>query len=485
MKSVKKSLFFLINILISVIFVFLFPSATHADLSNPEGCGCLCVWYNQQIPALNNETRDVSIILEKTDSASACDHACDVYGTNMGYGQVGPGTIPNTSCPQGSDPNCGYNGRSFWDNDCPEPLFTTSSNFDGGCPPIFATGERIDGQIGTKIGYEQNPANDLWSVWIDFPPAAINELDARNSIIVITYSDGSNPRKAYTTARDLEENNFRFYLFPNEIWGMGEVPFGNPAEIESMAMGVTINHVVISNSALKTHEGYDTFYTIDEFNRASIRSGSLESKLIATTDWGCYDPAICPGFDCNCDIRSINPRLGTDGCVLSTLDGYNVATLEKTDQDPIAQFGVENPFYYDVCAQIPENNPTARDACCKCATGILESTFSSARGGCTKVDDMVDHGGMYTAIGCISNDPVKIIQSFTYVGLSLMGGILLLIILTAALLLTTSQGDPQQVSKAKEILTSGIIGTMFIIFSVVILRFVAADLLRIPGFGQN
>ncbi len=93
-------------------------------------------------------------------------------------------------------------------------------------------------------------------------------------------------------------------------------------------------------------------------------------------------------------------------------------------------------------------------------------------------------GGVWSAIGCIKWDEVFIVRSMIYVGLSVSGGILLLIILSAAFLITTSRGDPQQMTKAKEMITSAIVGALFMVFSVTLIRFIGSDVLRIPGFGE-
>lgn len=48
----------------------------------------------------------------------------------------------------------------------------------------------------------------------------------------------------------------------------------------------------------------------------------------------------------------------------------------------------------------------------------------------------------------------------------------------------TSQGDHEKVKEAREILTSAIIGLLFLIFSLVILEVIGVDLLHIPGLHR-
>ena len=58
-------------------------------------------------------------------------------------------------------------------------------------------------------------------------------------------------------------------------------------------------------------------------------------------------------------------------------------------------------------------------------------------------------------------------------------------ILVGAFMLSVSQGDPNKTKEAKEIITSAIIGLLFVIFSVTILQFVGVEILHIPGFGES
>ena len=49
---------------------------------------------------------------------------------------------------------------------------------------------------------------------------------------------------------------------------------------------------------------------------------------------------------------------------------------------------------------------------------------------------------------------------------------------------TTSQGDPKRASEARELITSAVLGLVFIIFSVTLLQFIGVTVLHIPGFGE-
>ncbi|MBU0975142.1 pilin [Patescibacteria group bacterium] len=124
------------------------------------------------------------------------------------------------------------------------------------------------------------------------------------------------------------------------------------------------------------------------------------------------------------------------------------------------------PDVFSLCDQIPEDNTVQRTACLDCT-----------RGG----DD--DLEGIWTAIGCIKKDPKIIIGKLIEVGLGVGGGFTLITFLAAGFIFSTSQGSPDKVKNAKEMMTASVVGLVFIIFSVSILQFIGWSILKIPGFG--
>lgn len=124
---------------------------------------------------------------------------------------------------------------------------------------------------------------------------------------------------------------------------------------------------------------------------------------------------------------------------------------------------INTPF--ELCSQIDEHDTDAVGKCEHC------------------IADNDNPQGMWTAIGCIPTAPTSIIQTLIKLALGIGGGITLLLILAGAFRLSVSQGDPKQAEEAKEQITSAVIGLLFIIFSIVMLRFVGIQVLHIPGFG--
>lgn len=141
---------------------------------------------------------------------------------------------------------------------------------------------------------------------------------------------------------------------------------------------------------------------------------------------------------------------------------YNPATGQTGDENvggsDIPGSGQEKVEFY-LCRQIPDG--TARGYCEECAIG----------------------NGVWTAVGCIQTDAQTIIRSVMRLGLGIAGGVALIMILGAGFLYSTSQGDVKRTGEARDMMTSAIIGLLFIIFSVTILQFIGVSILQIPGFG--
>ena len=90
--------------------------------------------------------------------------------------------------------------------------------------------------------------------------------------------------------------------------------------------------------------------------------------------------------------------------------------------------------------------------------------------------------GVWTALGCIDyNIQTFVRETLLGFGVGLAGAISLLCVIYSAILIQTSRGDPERLKKARERLTSCIMGLLLIIFSVFILKLIGVDILRIPG----
>jgi len=96
----------------------------------------------------------------------------------------------------------------------------------------------------------------------------------------------------------------------------------------------------------------------------------------------------------------------------------------------------------------------------------------------------ITQGGVWSGIGCVQGTIDKFIgQTVFGLGIGLAGGFSLLCIIYAAFMMQSSQGNPEKLKKAQEMITSCIMGLMLIIFSVFILKLIGVNILKIPGFN--
>ncbi len=92
--------------------------------------------------------------------------------------------------------------------------------------------------------------------------------------------------------------------------------------------------------------------------------------------------------------------------------------------------------------------------------------------------------GFYTALGCVPLNIATFITSYVLTtGIGIAGGIALLCIIYSAFRMQTSMGNAEAIKKAQENMTACITGLIVIIFSVLILKIIGVDILRIPGFN--
>ncbi len=133
----------------------------------------------------------------------------------------------------------------------------------------------------------------------------------------------------------------------------------------------------------------------------------------------------------------------------------------------------------------PEDSGNQQYQPFKLCTQIRDATQRAKCETCTgeASDPTGNPQGVWTAIGCISTKPENMMAHFIRLGVGMGGGISLLMVLIGGFLLTTSQGNPKQQDQAKEMVTSAVIGLLFVLFSVVLLQFIGVTILQIPGFG--
>lgn len=88
-----------------------------------------------------------------------------------------------------------------------------------------------------------------------------------------------------------------------------------------------------------------------------------------------------------------------------------------------------------------------------------------------------------TAIGRIQTDPTGFIKDIFAIALGIAGGVAFLLMVIGAFRMITSGGNPDALNGGRELLTSAVVGLLFITFSVLLLKIIGVDILKIPGFG--
>lgn len=117
-------------------------------------------------------------------------------------------------------------------------------------------------------------------------------------------------------------------------------------------------------------------------------------------------------------------------------------------------------------------------------TSAAGTTCNPSNGQTDAGSPVPEHHGVATAIGCIPTEPQALVQSLLKVILAASGGIALLMMAFGAIGMITSGGNAESLKNAQGRFTSAIIGLLFIIFAVFLLKVIGVDILAIPGFHQ-
>ncbi len=153
-------------------------------------------------------------------------------------------------------------------------------------------------------------------------------------------------------------------------------------------------------------------------------------------------------------------------CVITDPKANPKGRCTKFIQDP------KGDEYKQFLDGLNELNKVSKVTKLPCGSGKTSEISTN----CLKVD---------TAIGPVDvSTPqafIKTIFQFALV-IAAFGGVILIIV--SGYILMTSSGNKEKVKGAGEMLSSAIVGLLFIILSIVILEIIGVDLLRLPGFGR-
>jgi hypothetical protein len=222
--------------------------------------------------------------------------------------------------------------------------------------------------------------------------------------------------------------------------------------------------------------------SINGLQKGSSKSGSVYVTVMRKT----FSVGSGPGSNISFQKMDFSGGKLTFNVTPTENDTYEYFLSEMATTDTIItgncarkDFVIRDKCDDEACSEetIDETEMQPREF--KLCTQISNDTLQA------KCDACLGKEGVWTAVGCVSRKPQSIVKAFLEIGLGLGGGICLLMCLTGGFMLTTSQGDPKQVGEAREMITSAIVGLLFIIFSVFILQFIGVTILNIPGFGTT
>ncbi|MBL7150734.1 hypothetical protein ISS86_02280 [Candidatus Microgenomates bacterium] len=94
-----------------------------------------------------------------------------------------------------------------------------------------------------------------------------------------------------------------------------------------------------------------------------------------------------------------------------------------------------------------------------------------------------EHEKTWTALGCLPNTPEDFVAWLLSAAIKIGGGIAFLLMLGGGFTFMTSSGNPEKLNQGKEILTSAIIGLLFIVFAVFLLKIIGIDIFELPGLN--
>ncbi|KKU27059.1 MAG: hypothetical protein UX38_C0001G0059 [Microgenomates group bacterium GW2011_GWC1_46_16] len=140
------------------------------------------------------------------------------------------------------------------------------------------------------------------------------------------------------------------------------------------------------------------------------------------------------------------------------------------------------PDYPTQC-NFNKSDGTAVKSCCGTADLCAAYKASLAESGETfSATGTCGLGAIDTALGCIPYTFEAFTPALFGFLAGLAGGIALIIMLIATVQIMVSGDNAEAVKKGKELFTGAVTGLLFIIFSVTLLRLVAGDIIKLPGF---
>jgi hypothetical protein len=126
--------------------------------------------------------------------------------------------------------------------------------------------------------------------------------------------------------------------------------------------------------------------------------------------------------------------------------------------------------------QSPVSSPTSSDS-------PTSSTPPATSGGLSGFfPETCGDGSLKTALGCLPYERAAFISTILGFLVSIAGAIALITMLIATIQIMTAAGDTKKIQSGRDLFSSAIAGLLFLIFSVSLLRLIAGDIIKLPGF---
>lgn len=150
---------------------------------------------------------------------------------------------------------------------------------------------------------------------------------------------------------------------------------------------------------------------------------------------------------------------------------------------PGAQCGTLPDWHFGSSSgHVPACGAFNRAFCCDAGKATVKTFPATAPPTPCNLDSKGNCISVSTGFGKISTSVPAAIATIFGIFLSFAGGAALIIIVVSGYRIMTSGGEAEKLKGAREALTSAIIGLLFVIFSVTILKVIGVDILHIPGF---
>lgn len=135
---------------------------------------------------------------------------------------------------------------------------------------------------------------------------------------------------------------------------------------------------------------------------------------------------------------------------------------------------------------LPVRNPGATTTAPMSPTSTPRPTTPAAFsfGPWAECEGSEDNPGVRTAIGCIHTSPLGLVKDLLTFVVAIAGGLAFLLMLLGAFQILTSTGNPEALQAGRERFQNAIIGLLFVIFAVLLLQIIGADILKLPDFGR-